>query len=289
MLGLKDLEIGLMFWAGEDARATLKEVKQFGVRTGQIGFGGELPLEGAAEQWDEALKAEKFTAVTAFCSYIGEDYSDIPSVLRTVGLVPPATRAERVDRTKAVSDVAAKLGIDSVACHIGFIPHDPDAPLYAEMRDVALELCHHCHKNGQFFTLETGQEPPKVLLQFLENVHHPNLKINFDPANMILYGTGEPVEALDVLGKHVISVHCKDGDWPPREHPEALGEERPLGKGTVDFSAFIAKLKEIGYRGPLNIEREGNLSKEQRANDIRKAISFLNSLTENKAAAVAEL
>jgi L-ribulose-5-phosphate 3-epimerase len=288
MLGLKDLEIGLMFWAGEDARATLKEVKQFGVRAGQIGFGGELSLEGAAEQWDEALKAEKFTVVTAFCSYIGEDYSDIPTVLRTVGLVPPATRAERIARTKAVSDVAAKLGIDSVACHIGFIPHDPDAPLYAEMRDVALELCYHCHKNGQFFTLETGQEPPKVLLRFLEDVHHPNLKINFDPANMILYGTGEPVEALDVLGKHVASVHCKDGDWPPREHPEALGEERPLGEGTVDFPAFIAKLKEIGYRGPLNIEREGNLSKEQRANDIRRAISLLRTLTENKAAAVAE-
>jgi sugar phosphate isomerase/epimerase len=254
------------------------------VRAGQIGFRGELPLEGTAERWDEALKAEKFTAVTAFCSYIGEDYSDIPSVLRTVGLVPPATRAERIARTKAVSDVAAKLGIDSVACHIGFIPHDPDAPLYAEMRDVALELCHHCHKNGQFFTLETGQEPPKVLLRFLEDVHHPNLKINFDPANMILYGTGEPVEALDVLGKHVVSVHCKDGDWPPRERPEALGEERPLGQGSIDFPAFLAKLKEIGYRGILSIEREGNLSKEQRDSDICKAISLLKTLTENKAA-----
>ena len=288
MLGLDDLEIGLMFWAEGDARATLREVKQFGVRAGQIGFRGELALEGAAERWDEALKAEKFTVVTAFCSYSGEDYSDIPTVLRTVGLVPPATRAERIARTKAVSDVAAKLGIDSVACHIGFIPHDPNAPLYTEMRDVALELCHHCHKNGQFFTLETGQEPPKVLLRFLEDVHHPNLKINFDPANMILYGTGEPVEALDVLGKHVTSVHCKDGDWPLRDHPEALGEECPLGEGSVDFSAFIAKLKEIGYRGPLNIEREGNLSKEQRDGDIRKAISLLRSLTENKAAAFAE-
>ncbi len=288
MQGLEDLEIGVMFWAGKDARATLTGVKQFGVRAGQIGFGGDLPLEGAAEQWDEALKAEKFTAVTAFCSYLGEDYSDVPTVMRTVGLVPPATRAERIARTKAVSDVAAKLGIDSIACHIGFIPHDPHAPLYAEMRDVALDLCRYCHKNGQFFTLETGQETPKVLLQFLEDVHHPNLKINFDPANMILYGTGEPVEALDVLGKHVISVHCKDGDWPPREHPEALGEERPLGKGSVDFPAFIAKLKEIGYRGILSVEREGNLSQEQRESDIHNAIRLLKDLTKNKVAAAAE-
>ena len=277
MLGLKDLEIGLMFWAGEDPRATLAEVKQFGVRAGQIGFPGGLSLEGAAERWDEALKAEKFTVVTAVCSYIGEDYSDIPTVLRTVGLVPPATRAERIARTKAVSNVAAKLGIDSVACHIGFIPHDTDAPLYAEMRDVALDLCHHCHKNGQSFTLETGQEPPKVLLRFLEDVHHPNLKINFDPANMILYGTGDPIESLNVVGKHVISVHCKDGDWPPMDRPDALGEEKPLGKGSVDIPVFIAKLKEIGYRGVLAIEREG-VEGPQRDSDIRAAIELLQPL-----------
>ncbi len=87
-----------------------------------MGFPGELSLDGAAERWDEALTAEQFTAVTAVCSYIGEQYTDIPAVQRTVGLVPLETRRERVARTKAVSDVAAKLGIDSVACHIGFVP-----------------------------------------------------------------------------------------------------------------------------------------------------------------------
>ncbi len=278
MLGLEDLEIGLMFWAGADARDTLRKVKEFGVRAGQLGFPGDLPLDGAAERWDKALTAEQFTPVTAVCSYVGEDYADIPTVQRTVGLVPPDTRKERVRRTKAVSDTARKLAIDSVACHIGFVPEEPDDPVYAEIRDVAREICDHCGENGQFFTLETGQEPAKVLLRFIEDVKRPNLRINFDPANMILYGTGDPIEALDVLGKQVISVHCKDGDWPPVDQPKALGVERPLGDGSVGIPRFIAKLKEIGYRGVLSIEREEQ-DANRRTADIRNAVALLRRLT----------
>jgi len=278
MLGLEDLEIGLMFWAGADARETLRKVKEFGVRAGQLGFPGALPLDGAAERWDEALTGEQFTPVTAVCSYVGEDYADIPTVQRTVGLVPPGTREERVKRTKAVSDTARKLAIDSVACHIGFVPEEPDDPAYAGIRDVAREICDHCGKNGQFFTLETGQEPAKVLLRFMEDVKRPNLRINFDPANMILYGTGDPIEALEVLGSLVISVHCKDGDWPPVDKPNALGVERPLGDGSVGIPRFISKLKEVGYRGVLSIERE-EPDLAQRAADIRKAVTLLKRLT----------
>jgi len=275
--GLEDLEIGLMFWARPDARETLRRVKSFGLRAGQLGFPGHLPLEGAAERWDEALTAEHFTAIAAVCSYVGEDYADIPTVQKTVGLVPPGTRAERVARTKAVSDVARSLGLESVACHIGFVPEDPKDALYAKIRDVARDLCDHCGNNGQSFTLDTGQEPARVLLRFIEDVDRPNLRINFDPANMILYGTGDPIEALDVLAKRVLSVHCKDGNWPPRDQPLALGKEQPLGDGSVDFAKFLAKLKEIGYRGVLTIEREG-VDEERQAADIRKAIALLKRL-----------
>jgi len=278
MLGLEDLEIGLMFWAGPDPRQTLRSVKEFGVRAGQLGFPGDLPLNGAAEQWDQALTAEKFTPVTAVCSYVGEDYADIPTVQRTVGLVPRNTRAERIERTKAVSDTARKLAIDSVACHIGFVPEEPDDPEYPGIRDVAREICDHCGENGQFFTLETGQEPAKVLLRFMEDVNRPNLRINFDPANMILYGTGDPIEALEVLGTKVISVHCKDGDWPPVDKPQALGIERPLGEGSVDIPRFVAKLKEVGYRGVLSIERE-EPDLVKRAADVRKAVALLRRVT----------
>ena len=278
MFGLEDLEIGLMFWAKEDARKTLEEVKKFGVRAGQLGFGGELSLDGAGERWDEALTAERFTAITAVCSYVGEDYTDVPTVQQTVGLVPPSTQAERVMRTKAVSDVAKELGIESVACHIGFVSHDFGSAAYSEIRDVARDICDHCGANGQSFTLETGQEPAKVLLQFIDDVKRPNLNINFDPANMILYGTGDPVEALGVLGERVVSVHCKDGEWPPMDKPEALGVEKALGEGSVDLPAFLSKLKEIGYRSVLSIEREEKDEKKKAA-DIRKAITLLKSLT----------
>jgi sugar phosphate isomerase/epimerase len=278
MRALKPLEIGLMFWAKEDARETLREVKSFGVAAGQLGFPGELDLQGKAEVWQAALRDEDFTVVTAVCSYVGEDYADIPTVQRTVGLVPANTRAQRIERTKQVANVAAKLGISSVACHIGFVPHDVKDPLYGEILNVAREICDHCAPLGQSFTLETGQEPAEVLLRFLADVGRPNLKINFDPANMILYGTGDPIDALRALGKHVVSVHCKDGDWPPKGDPNALGKERALGRGSVDFSRFIAALKDIGYTGILSLERE-ELDAAQRAVDIRTGLALLKELT----------
>ena len=278
MLGLEDLEIGLMFWSQDDAYHTLRNVKRFGLRAGQLGFSGELSLTRAAEKWDRALTDEKFTVVTAVCSYIGESYLNIPTVEATVGLVPPATRHARIARTKAVSDVAKDLGIDSVACHIGFLPEDSNNALYSEIRDVTRDICDYCGKNGQRFTLETGQEPAKVLLQFIEDVQRENLKINFDPANMILYGTGDPIEALGVLAPHVISVHCKDGDWPDRDTPEALGEERPLGEGSVGIDRFVHRLKELGYRGMLSIERE-EPDTEKRNRDIEAAIKLLRWIT----------
>jgi L-ribulose-5-phosphate 3-epimerase len=277
VLGLEDLEIGLLFWAGEDAAKTLKEVQQFGVRAGQLGFGGALRLDGAAERWDQALTAAHFVATGVVCSYEGESYADIPTVQRTVGLVPQATRKERIARTKAVSNVAADLALDSVACHIGFVPEDRGRENYAGIRDAAREICDYCGERGENFTLETGQEPAKVLLQFIGDVNRPNLKINFDPANMILYGTGDPIEALGVLAAKVISVHCKDGDWPALDRPEALGVERPLGEGSVDVPRFIAKLKEIGYKGVLCIERE-EPDPQRRADDIRQAIAVLQKL-----------
>jgi L-ribulose-5-phosphate 3-epimerase len=276
--GLHELEIGLVFWAGTDAQKTLQEVKSFGVRAGQLGIGGDLPLEGAAERWKAALRAEQFTAVSSICSYIGEDYADIPTVLNTVGLIPKKTRAERIARTKAVSDVSRDLGITRVACHIGFVPEDPHESLYKEVLDVTRDLCDYCAANGQAFTLETGQEPANVLWRFIEDVGRPNLKINFDPANMILYGTGDPIEALGVLAKHVVTVHCKDGDWPDVSKPEALGVERALGEGSVGMERFIHKLKETGYRGVLSIERE-ELDVAKRTADIHKAVALLKRIT----------
>ena len=268
-----------MFWASESAAASLQEVRRFGVKAGQLGIPGELSLEGQAGQWQQALGAQPDIAIaTAFCSYRGEDYADIPTVTRTVGLVPHATRAERLARTKAVADLAGQLGVASVACHIGVVPPSHEGKAYREMRDLTRELCDHCGEHGQSFALETGQETAEHLLAFIEDVARSNLKVNFDPANMILYGMGDPLEALALLKHRIVTVHCKDGVRPDPEQPDALGEERALGTGSVGIPGFVQKLREIGYTGILSIEREEPDAK-RRAADIASAVQLLRQLT----------
>jgi len=277
MQALTDLEIGVMFWAGRDPLETIRELKSLGAGCGQMGIPGDFKLAGAAAGWKEALEAEQFPLVTVFAAFTGEDYADIPTVERTVGFIPPATRAEREARTWAISDFAAALGAPSIALHAGFVPEDISDPNYVAVREMVRRVCDHAASHGQTFALETGQEPAEVLLKFFEDVNRPNLRINFDPANMILYGSGDPIAALDVLGRHVVSVHAKDGDWPPQGVAGALGTERPLGQGAVGMDRFIAKLKEIGYRGTLNVEREGPAPEQWRA-DVRMAIELLTQL-----------
>jgi len=261
-----------MFWAGRD---NLEEIVALGVRCGQLGIPGDLDLhEGVAREWKSALERAGFTLVTVFAAYQGEDYADIPTVQRTVGFIPHDTREQRERRTYKVSDFAAAIGVGSVATHVGFIPEDQNHPDYIAVRAMVRRVADHAAGHGQTFALETGQEPAYVLRHFLKDVDRPNVGINFDPANMILYGTGDPIEALSLLGPLVLSVHVKDGDWPPRDHPQALGKERPLGKGCVGISRFVQKLKEIDFRGPLNIEREAE-NQQERIADIRNGVAYL--------------
>lgn len=277
----EELEVGVMFWAKGNARSTLDDVKSFGVNGGHLGIPGDYALQGKAAEWRRALEGDEFQIGAVFCAYDGEDYASFATVIDTVGFVPPKTRAERVERTKAVADFASELGVRSVACHVGFVPEDKSNPVYGEMVKVVRDICNYCHKHGQYFTMETGQEPPKILLQFISDVDRKNLAVNFDPANMILYGTGDPIEALEVLRDHVVSVHCKDGDWPLRDKPELLGVERPLGEGSVGMDKFVAKLKDIGYGGLLTVERE-EPDQERRRRDVQRGVDLIKSLIQEK-------
>lgn len=275
MHALKPLEPGVMFWAGRDA---LDDVLSLGVRCGQLGLPGGMDLSSAAAaEWKQALDAAQFSVVTVFAAYEGESYADIPTVKNTVGFIPRATREERERRTCAVSDFAAALGVTSIACHIGFVPEDFRDPDYAAVRDVVRRICDHASAHGQSFALETGQEGAETLLRFMADCVRPNLGINFDPANLILYGTGEPIEALRTLASHVISVHCKDGDWPPKDTPGALGSERALGQGAVDIERFVRTLAQVGFTGTLNVEREGAAPGEW-LKDVGEAVRLLETL-----------
>ena len=270
------LETAVMFWAGGDPVGTIAELTRLGIHAGQLGLPGHLDL-ACAPQWRDALQVAGFRVFTVFAAFVGESYADIPTVQRTVGFVPPATREERERRMLAASDFAEVIGSPGIATHIGFVPESRDDPDYPPVRDMVRRVCDHAFPHGQTFALETGQEPAHVLLEFLQDAERENLGINFDPANMILYGTGDPIEALGVLGSRVVSVHCKDGDWPDPGKPGALGEERALGSGAVGIARFLAKLREIGYRGPLFIEREAS-DPVRRMQDIKAAIALLSEL-----------
>ncbi len=217
----------------------------------------------------------RITAV--FGGFEGESYADIPTVTRTVGLVPPETRAARTKEMKEIADFARLLGVDVVALHLGFVPHDRSVALYGEVLAVTRGLCDHCQKNGQALHLETGQETADSLVQFIGDVERDNLFVNFDPANMILYGSGEPIEALEKVGRWVKSVHCKDGKWAKAPGHE-WGAEVALGEGDVDMERYLRTLDAIGYHGPLTIEREIPAEPERQKAEIGKALALLTEL-----------
>jgi sugar phosphate isomerase/epimerase len=230
-----------------------------------------------AERFLAQLKQLGIQLTAVFGGFEGESYADIPTVVRTVGLVPPATRADRLVEMREIADFARLLGVDVVALHLGFVPHDRAEPLYAEVLEVTRQLCDHCRGNRQALHLETGQERADTLLEFLHDVRRDNLFVNFDPANMILYGSGEPIAALDQVGAYVRSVHCKDGTWSTRPG-ETWGAEVPLGQGAVGFEKFLRTLDRIGYTGPLTIEREIPQDPERQKTEIGRAVQLLEQL-----------
>jgi sugar phosphate isomerase/epimerase len=217
----------------------------------------------------------KITCV--FAGFDGESYADIPTVKRTVGLMPRETRAARTTELKSIADFARELKVNVVGIHLGFVPHDTSDPEYREMLEITRNVCDHCKRNGQALHLETGQEPVDVLMDFLDDVDRDNLFVNFDPANMILYGAGEPIPALEKLGSRVRSIHCKDAMWSDKPG-ETWGREVPLGEGDVDMEAFLKTLKKIGYDGPLTIEREIPEDPARQKSEIGGAIELLERL-----------
>ncbi len=245
-----------------------------------------IQLHAPAQATRTQENAEAFTArlnelgielTAVFGGFEGESYADIPTVKETVGLVPPAMRAARTQELKEIADFAKLLGCNVVGLHLGFIPHDTNDPLYREVLDVTRDVCDHCSANGQNLHLETGQESAEGLLQFISDVQRDNLFVNFDPANMILYGTGEPIEALRKIGSFVRSVHCKDAKWAANPGEE-WGQEVPLGEGDVGMETFVRTLGELGYTGPLTIEREIAQDPERQKAEIGQAVGLLIEL-----------
>ncbi|MCX7421122.1 MAG: sugar phosphate isomerase/epimerase [Planctomycetia bacterium] len=222
------------------------------------------------------------TVTCVFGGFDGESYADIATTARTVGLVPEGTRSARVQEMKEISDFAKLLGVGCVGLHIGFVPADRQSTSYKSLLEVTRDLLDHVKANGQNLHLETGQESADHLLEFIHDVGRDNLFINFDPANMILYGTGDPIEALKKVGHLVRSVHCKDAKWAALDQRgTGWGIEVALGDGDVGMETYLRTLLSLGYTGPLTIEREIAHDPVRQKADIGQAQRLLESLRTN--------
>ena len=270
------MPLGVFTSVGAGLGASIDQLLELGVHTVQVHAPGPAERTRARAEEIADLFAQAGVRVTlVFCGYPGESYKSIPIVRDTVGLVPAATRAERVEQTKQIAQFAAWLGAPGIGVHVGFISEDWESPEFAGTVDTVAEVADYCSERDLTVNLETGQETADTLLRVLETVDRPNLSVNFDPANMILYGSGEPLEALRKVGRYVKSCHCKDATWSDRPG-ETWGLEVPLGKGDVGIPAFIATLKDLGYSAPLTIERE--ISGARQIADIKAGTELLRQI-----------
>lgn len=247
---------------------------QLGVRCCQIWLGRRVLSPALEKKIADLTLRQRIEITTTFCGFEGDRYDDIATARATIGLVPEATRAERLAEMKEVGLVARRLGIPAVALHIGYIPTERGSSAYRGVVAAAQEIADFLAERGLKLTLETGQETGAHLRDFLGDVGRPNVGVNFDPANMLLYGHDQPVPAVEKLAPWLYNVHAKDGNWPTEAGK--LGREMPIGQGQVNFPAFVGKLREVGYRGPLIIERE--ISGPKQVEDMRGSIRFLNQV-----------
>ena len=268
----KPWQLGMIIGVGTDPEAALSTVHQLGLPTCQLEMAVFTPE--LARSLETALDHYGVVPTALVTGGPGPDVYDFVHGPLTCGLVPRSTRPARVARLKQASDFAKGIGIPAVQTHCGFIPADPNDTLYKEVVAAIREVASYCKKNGQMFRYETGQETPVTMLRAIEDVGLDNQGINFDTANFILYDTGNPVDALDVVGAHVQGTHMKDGLFPT--DPKQLGREVLMGRGMVNFAQVIQKLRKLNYDGTLTIERETSGSQQLR--DIETEKAFLESL-----------
>jgi L-ribulose-5-phosphate 3-epimerase len=268
----KGMRLGVIVHIGKDPESALAKVHELGLPTCQAGISDYEPamvtrLRGALDRY--GIEATALNTAGPGPAVWNFDQGPL-----TIGLVPRKYRQARIDHLKRASDFAKQCGIPALHTHCGFIPENPNDPVYRETVQAIREVVSHCKRNGQMFLYETGQETPITLLRTMQDVGLDNQGVNLDPANLILYGKANPVDALDVFGTLVRGIHAKDGLYPT--DPHRLGEEVPIGQGKVDFPRLIRRLKELNYRGPITIERE--IEGPQQTEDIRKAIVYLRAL-----------
>lgn len=271
---VEPLAIGVCSWSLQvkNVPELKKFMDQLGINVVQIACGDPHHASwDEGDQMPEVAHSAGFRILGAMIGFPGEDYTTPQTIQKTGGFGDPATRPQRLEILKWALDRTRALGSHELMLHAGFVPEkdQPDRKSFLETLTKVSELAH---QHGVNIAFETGQETADLLLETLEELACPNLNVNFDPANMLLYDKGDPLRAVEILAPYIRSVHVKDAIRT--KVPGTWGEEVPLGKGEVNIKAFVKTLKKVGYKGPLCIEREVG-TQEQRLADIAHGIKFL--------------
>jgi len=268
-------KLGLIVSLRSDPREEIEKVKNLGFQTCQIScWDVNLYTEEVAEKLKQAVAENEVEITTLWTGFSGKHVWNFTEGPLTIGLVPPDKRKTRLKELRKASKFAEWIDVENLTTHVGFIPEDPNNPVYISLVDVLKDVAKFLEDRGQSFWFETGQETPVTLLRTFQDVGASNFGVNFDPANLLMYGKANPLDALDILGEYVRDVHAKDGEYPKNGYQ--LGEEKPLGEGRVNFPVFISKLKELNYSGSLTIERE--ISGPQQIIDIKRGKKYLEEL-----------
>ena len=231
------------------------------------------PLFEDADTWGDAkaqLADSGVAVVSGMFTPKGEDYTTPATIQETGGVVPDQHWEDNLAAFRKTAEAAKDLGLAYVSFHAGFIPED-DAALHDKLVGRLRELGDILQDTaGAGLLLETGQETADSLDRFLAEVDRESVGVNFDPANMILYGMGDPIAALAKLLPRIRQVHIKDATAPPA--PGEWGAEVAAGSGEVNWEAFFKTLSQAGYDGDLVIEREAG---EDRIGDIKQAAAYV--------------
>lgn len=268
-------EISVCSWSLQprDMGDLVGKLKQLGLDKVQIALLDLVQLDDKRKHFELGhLRSAEIGFTAGMMSFPGEDYTTIDHIRRTGGFVPDDQWPLRRQLAREGARLASELSISMIGTHVGFVPA-PGRPGYDIVRDRVREVAGDFASFGVDLLMETGQENADELLAFLNDLSAPNVGINFDPANMILYGAGDPIAAVATLGRHIRHVHAKDAT--PSDRPgEKWGEEVPFGKGDVNPARFLKALHLIGYSGPIAIEREAGNS---RLEDVQFAIKSLQA------------
>ncbi|MDO9465021.1 MAG: TIM barrel protein [bacterium] len=213
------------------------KVKKLGLNTCQLSCTAESMIDKLNPKEIKKLINSIDIRVDSFFLLFRGQVWDRDSGPQTMGFIPKEYRMKRLDLAKKFSDIIAEMGIKKIVSHVGFIPDDSENPLYTGFLPVMRNFTEYCKKNKQIFCFETGQELPSTLKRTIIDLDMDNIGINLDPANLILYGMAHPIDAVEIFGEYIKSMHAKDALFPNRG--EGLGIEVPVGEGKVNFPLLI--------------------------------------------------